>query len=98
MIYVYKCDGCNGEFEVIKPVADYERIESCPVSGTIMTRAIAPQRIFLHNTAVQERAYNPAFGKALTRNEAKEIAKQRGMIEVGNERPEKHLKPRLNDY
>lgn len=98
MIYVYSCNGCGGKFDIIKPVGDYNRPEFCPTSHVTMTRAFAPQIVYLSGTEVQERAWNPAFGQALTRNEAKQIAKDKGMIEVGNERPEKHLKPNLSSY
>lgn len=98
MIYEYHCPGCAGSFDIVKPAAEYLKDEFCPTSGTTMTRAVAPTRIFLNNTQVQERVWQPAIGKAATTKELREEAKRRGMIEVGTERPEKHLSPPRAEY
>lgn len=63
-----------------------------------MTRAFAPQVTFLYNTNVQEKKWQPALGKPTTDAQLKAEAKARGWIEVGNERPEKYLKPQLSSY
>lgn len=99
MIYEYTCSGCSATFEVIKPLKDFERQEMCPTSGVTMTRAFAPQKLHLYGTAVQDAYFHPALGSVVKGDtEARQIAKNRGLIEVGNERPEKHLKPQLSSY
>jgi putative FmdB family regulatory protein len=99
LIYVYRCDGCNNEFDIIKSVKDFDRIENCPTSGTIMTRAVAPAKLHIYNTQVQESYFHPGLGQVVKGdNHARRIAKERGLIEVGNERPEKHLKVKLSSY
>jgi len=87
MIYVYSCEGCGQKYDVIKPVADINREELCPVSSVTMARAVVPVKIHLYGTAVQERTKQPAFGKAMTTREAQAEAKARGWVEVGNEDP-----------
>lgn len=63
-----------------------------------MIRAFAPRKIHLSGTAVQEKKYQPALGRAATDKELASEAKARGWAEVGNERPEKHLKPAEVEY
>jgi putative FmdB family regulatory protein len=99
MIYVYKCDGCDQKFDIVKPVSDFDRQELCPTSGVTMTRQFAPSKIHLGKTAVEDAYFHPAFGQVVKGDShAQKLAKERGMIEVGNEKPEKHLKPNLKSY
>jgi hypothetical protein len=55
-------------------------------------------KLHLTGTKVQERYFNHALGGVVTDTEARRIAKERGLIEVGNEIPGKHLKPEVSDY
>lgn len=97
MTYEYLCDGCQNKFEVAKPVSDYNREELCPVSAVTMVKCYSKTQ--LYNTAVQEPYYSPAHGKWVKgRLQERELAKRKGWIEVGNERPEKHLKPERLEY
>jgi putative FmdB family regulatory protein len=98
MIYEYRCDGCNGSFDIVKPASEYNKDEHCPTSGTTMVRAVAPKRIFFHNSSVQEIRWQPHLGAAMTDREAKRTAKAQGLVEVGNDRPEKHLKVPETEY
>lgn len=98
MIYSYLCHLCESEREVIKPVSEYDNPEQCPVCTNTMDRVFAPKYLYFNNTAVQERVWNPAFGKAMTQREAQAEAKTKGLIEVGTERPEKHLTTPRTEY
>ena len=99
MIYSYKCLTCNVDCDVVKPLADYDKIEHCGKCGNSMQRAFAPQKIYLSGTAVQDRRWSNAFGQVV-RSDAHErqIAKERGAIELWTENPHKHLKPNLKSY
>ena len=99
MIYEYHCNQCTRSVDVIKPVSEFDKEELCDLCHTKMIRAFAPQKLHLFNTAVQDAYFHPALGKVVRGdNHAKKLAKEKGMIEVGNERPEKHLQPKLNSY
>ncbi len=98
MIYDYHCNECDTHTEVIKSVRFIDQKEKCQICDTLMTRAFAPTKIHLSGTAVQEKKWQPALGRAATDNEMRQEAKRRGMIEVGNERPENHLKPPEAEY
>jgi len=87
MIYPYRCD-CGKEFEVIKSSKKIDDIEVCPECGHNCTKAnrYLSRGYFYGASDWDNAAYNPAFGKVI-RNKlhAKQEAKARGMIEVGNE-------------
>lgn len=97
MIYAYKCSSCTKAFDVIKPVIDYDKEETCSC-GCIADRIPFPQKIHLYGTAVQEKVWNHALGKAVTNSEAKNLAAQKGMVEVGNEDISKHVKMEESNY
>lgn len=99
MVYEYSCSQCQTSIDIIKPVSDYDRIENCETCGTLMNRAFAPRKIHLYGTAVQDAYYNNGLGCVVKNDKhARQIAKDRNLIEVGNERPEKHLKIKRQEY
>jgi putative FmdB family regulatory protein len=99
MVYEYSCAACNKTWDVIKPVSEYQSIELCLDCGKVGVRAFAPKKIHLHGTSVQDAYFNVGLGKIVKNDaHARQIAKDKGFIEVGNERPEKHLSVKLSDY
>lgn len=98
MVYDYLCNECDTHVDVIKRVGEIDRKEKCPSCDTIMTRAFCPSKIHLSGTAVQEKKWQPALGRACTDREMKAEAKAKGMIEVGNEKQERHLKVAETEY
>lgn len=85
--YPYRCTNCQHEFDVVKPVADYNTEEQCP-KCTIRAERFIARTHFYGASDWNQKEWNPAFGKALTPREARKEAKRRGMIEIGNESPE----------
>lgn len=99
MIYEYHCENCNASVDVIKPVAEYDKIENCEKCSNIMKRAFAPSRVHLYNTSVQDSYFHPSLGQVVKNDsEAKKLAKAKGWIEVGNENVHKHMKPKRSEY
>jgi putative FmdB family regulatory protein len=99
MIYVYKCDGCEKNFDIVKSVSDFDREELCPTSGVTMTRQFTPAKIYLGKTSVEDSYYHPAFGQVVSGDShAQKLAKERGWVEVGNEKVEQHVKPPESSY
>lgn len=98
MLYDYFCSGCSGTFEVSKVVDDFDRIENCPTSGTMMTRLFKP-KIHLYGTKVEDKHFHTGLGQVVNSTQhARQLAKERGLIEVGNERVEKYVKWTPKDY
>ena len=86
MRYPYRCT-CGNEFEAIKAAKNIDDIEVCPDCGHNCTKEnrYIDRTHFYGASDWNSLEYNPAFGKAVTRSEAKKEASRRGMIEVGNE-------------
>jgi putative FmdB family regulatory protein len=87
--YPYRCSGPEvHHFDVIKPVADIDRYEHCPVCNNSNTeRLIALVSIDKEAAGGwNQQSFNPALGQ-WTRStaEARKIAKSRGMEEIGTE-------------
>lgn len=91
MIYPYICPNCSHETEVIKSYRDIENDENCPKCDKIMDRTISRFQA-VDGTAASDwnaKEYNPAFGKAVTPQEANREAKARGWTATGTEPAEK---------
>ena len=89
MIYPYLCVKCNNTFEVVKHHSLSSSKESCPkCSGETKYVYTVPQ---INTQQCQEYAeFNPALGCVVNnRAHKKEITKQMGLIEIGNEPVEK---------
>ena len=87
MIYEYLCQKCDLSFDVIKTVEDRDSPEVCVSCKELAKRAFVPSRVHLTGTRVEDAEYNPGLG-CITRGKKHrdEIAKQKGLIEVGNEK------------
>ena len=91
MRYPYECPKCETEFDVIKSHRDIDAIEVCPQCECLCdktSRRIAPG--YFMGEKVEDASYDPAFGMIIKNStHRKKIAKERGLIEVGTESPEK---------
>ncbi len=96
MIYPYQCDQCRHKFEVIKSHREMDQNEACPSCLTIVSgkstdeggcRYIA--RTHFYGAKVEDAEFNPGLGCITKGKKDRErIARQRGLIEVGNECPD----------
>jgi len=86
--YAYRC-GCATEWDVIKSVASIDDPEPCPKCKELGSRQIVAVN-FNGASDWNSQTWNPALG-CYTRNtrHARQLAKARGMEEVGTEPPEK---------
>lgn len=91
MIYTYNC--CGRDFEVIKPLSEYNSKELCDVCDNEATRVIS--RVSLVAIHDWTESYNPAFG-CVVKNKAHQreiLCKLKGQgkefVEVGDEPVEK---------
>jgi putative FmdB family regulatory protein len=90
-IYPYECDECLNEFEVAKRVSQIDDEEECPKCESFETRrTIAKQQSFYGADQWDCMAYDPAFGQVVKdNNHRKRLARERGLVEVGTESPDK---------
>lgn len=86
MIYAYHCPGCTHEFDVVKSVKEIDLDEHCPQCATRSERRFVPSRVYFTGTKVEHAEYNPGLG-CIVRNKdhRAEIAKSKGLEEIGNE-------------
>jgi hypothetical protein len=64
--------------------------ETCSHCGREAIREFVPSRVYFNGTSVEHAEYNPGLG-CVVKNSShrKELARQRGLEEIGNEPPEK---------
>lgn len=87
--YPYHCEKCDKGFEVVKTMSEYNKPEFCSSCGMEGRYVFTPPRAII-GASVQNAEYNPAFGKIVrNKNERDELAKRNGLIEVGNDDPNK---------
>lgn len=90
--YEYKCSQCCETFDIIKSVKELNDPECCPqCSGFKVERMIC--RTHFYGASDWDKAeYNPGLG-VVTKNakHRDKLARERGMIEVGNESLEKTM-------
>lgn len=86
MIYEYHCAKCETAFDVIKSAKEMEAVEHCKQCGSVCARHFVPSRVYFNGTKVEHAEYNPGLG-TVVRNSShrKELAKIKGVEEVGNE-------------
>lgn len=88
-IYDYFCESCKKEYSVIKSIKLYDGKDLCPDCLKLGNRVFSCDVNFL-NAKVESAEYNPGLG-CITKNkrDREEKAKRLGLIELGNENPEK---------
>ena len=83
-LYEYKCKECNKTFEVVKKMSDFSRVEICDCG--FEAEKMINFRGTLMNTKVEEAEYNIGLGCwTKSKRHRKEIAKRRGLVEIGND-------------
>ena len=98
MQYPYFCIKCDSEQEITKSNSDIDRVEICSC-GQTMARMIS-EKISFQGEKVSENQtyYHPALGCEVRSDaHARQLAKNKGMIEIGNESQD-HLVPKKEKY
>lgn len=86
--YDFQCLKCDKPFEVIQSIKAYEGSGSCPTCGNTSRERIFSSKIQFIGASVENAEYNPAFGQVVkNKNHRAELAKQKGLIEIGTEKP-----------
>ena len=83
-IYLYTCPKCQKSFDIVKSMSDYDQQETCDC-GAIAERKINFRGELL-GTAVEDPEYNVGLGCwTKSKKHRQEIAKRRGLVEIGND-------------
>lgn len=84
MIYLYDCEKCELEIEVVKSMKDAAREEYCQSCGNVLDRVYLPPHIT--GAKVEDAEFNHGLGCVTkNKNDRAEKAKRKGLIEIGNE-------------
>jgi hypothetical protein len=76
-------------FDVVKSVKDFDVKHGCPQCEHKETEIVISPKIHHIGAKVQNAEFNPGLGCVVkNKQEREEIAKRKGLIEVGNERPD----------
>lgn len=84
--YEYQCITCKHDFDIIKSISMLDDPEACPKCSSKETERHISRTHFYGASDWDKAQYNPGLG-VVTKNakHAARIAKDRGLIEVGNE-------------
>lgn len=92
MIYEFLCKKCNVIDEIIRHHMDLEEPVICPDCNSEMKRHYVPVTVKTQGESIPY--FHPALGQMVkSDSDAQDIAKSRGLVEVGNEDVEKHIPP-----
>jgi hypothetical protein len=99
-IYPYECDQGHS-WEVAKPLSAIDAEERCSLCGEVGGRQIALVAIDKTAASSWQPTWNPGLGQVVkSAGHAKRLAKEKGLIEVGTEKPEtihKHFDKQRED-
>jgi len=85
-IYDYSCLKCDKNYEVIKSIKEYNGKDPCPTCGNVGDRRFSCRIEFI-GAKVEDAEFNVGLGKITKgKRHREELAKQMGVVEVGNEK------------
>ena len=86
-VYEYLCDHGH-RFDVVKSMSELERTELCPDCSAVAARQISRTN-FTGASDWNTQSWNPGLGcYTKSHKHASQIAKNRGLVELGNEKVE----------
>ena len=97
MLYEYECNSCKRRHELHRPAAQFNDPAICPACQSDDSQLVIGTPEFA-GAKVEDAEYNPGLG-CVTRNKAhrQEIAKRKGLVEIGNETPDNMIKTAIAD-
>lgn len=89
MTYEYTCDKCDLDTEVVKPMSESSNPESCEQCGNNLRRVYS-SNIQIMGAKTRDAEYYVPFDKVIKNDrERRYEIEKRGLIEIGNEKPER---------
>jgi len=85
--YVFDCEKCDKEFELIRPIKEYKDPGECPDCGNIGKKVVTMPYAFI-GASVENPEYNPGLGCIVkNKKHREELCKIKNVVEIGNEKP-----------
>lgn len=86
--YEYYCEKCDLGSEVVKPISAYKDPEHCVQCGN-ETQKVFSGRVHFTGTKIEDAEFNHGLGEVTySKRHRDELARRKGAIELGNEKPE----------
>lgn len=87
MIYVYECNKCKHEFDIVKHHTEIDRQEHCPLCKNYLIRLFKPNPgCFMHTVSHDGAEYNPGLGCVVKNKKHKDyLLKEKNLVEIGND-------------
>lgn len=96
--YEYSCRDCENSFDVIKSIANLDDTEACPSCYSLHTNRTISRTHFYGASDWDTSHYNHGLGMWCKSNKhAQREARNRGLLEVGNEPAAKMLEAQEKD-
>lgn len=95
-VYEFYCKKCNAIDEVVRSMKESGEPYDCPDCGERTVRRFTTPNIKTEGEQIPY--FHPAFGTVMTDRQAKEEAKRRGLIEVGDDTQDSITPPRSKSY
>lgn len=90
--YRYRCPICDMTFDIVRPISECDDLTTCPTcksEGIDKSNRMLGTPIFFGEKQ-QEPFYSIPLGRMVSgTNEMRRVAKERGMIEIGNDNIDK---------
>lgn len=88
-VYDYSCEKCDLDFEIFKSIKEHRKTEPCPQCGNEAPQDLSRCRPMHTGASVKDAYKCPALG-TIVKSDAhrKELARARGLEEIGNEKPD----------
>lgn len=88
--YAFHCPKCEVDFETTESIKTYDGDGECPTCKNSSNERVFTGRVHFLGTKVESPEYNPAFGQVVKNTKHRnQLAKERGLVEMGNEKPER---------
>ena len=88
--YEFTCPKCDVNFETYESIKTYDGDGECPTCKNVSRERVYSSKVLFIGTSVQSPEYNPAFGQVVKNKQHRdELAKRNGLVEIGNEKPER---------
>lgn len=88
-LYEYDCEKCQLVFEVVKSIKDWTRQETCSSCGGL-AQQIFTSKVHFVGAKVEDAYRCPGLGTIVkSKKHRDQLAKQLGVVEIGNENPDK---------
>ena len=94
--YEYFCVKCNAIDEIVRPMAESNKVYNCPVCNEACKKKYSVPQVITQGEQIPY--MHPAFGTVMTDLQAKEEAKRRGWVEVGNDTQSNVSPPKKSNY